>query len=128
MDLFHLIWKMSPLPKDHFSDSLSCQWESGHNTCSLSRGTNGLVLCCCCCCATLFGGILSPPLVTLKGQKLRPRHFQIHHPIHDAQGEKSTVSTKGIRVGRIYTDLIVGAGWCHIDSASLMIRERLFIT
>lgn len=41
-DLFHLIWKMSPLPYDHFSDSLSCQWESGHCARSLSRGTNGL--------------------------------------------------------------------------------------
>ena len=41
-DLFHLIWKMSPLPYDHFSDSLSCQWESGHCAHSLSRGTKGL--------------------------------------------------------------------------------------
>ena len=36
-DLFHLIWKMSPPPFDHSSESLSCQWAR-----SLSRGTNGL--------------------------------------------------------------------------------------
>lgn len=41
-DLFHLIWKMSPLPYDHFSDSLSCRCESGRCARSPSRGTNGL--------------------------------------------------------------------------------------
>lgn len=61
---------------------------------------------CCRCCAALFGGILSPPLVTLKGQKLRPRHFQIRHPIHDAQGVRSTVSTKGIGAWGEYTQIL----------------------
>lgn len=98
-DLFHLIWKMSPLPYDHFSDSLSCQWESGHCAHSLSRGTNGLFFLLL---LSSVWGILSAPLVTLKGQKLRPRHDQIHHPIHAAQGEKSTVSTKGKEEDKIY--------------------------
>lgn len=95
-DLFHLIWKMSPLPYDHFSDSLSCQWGSGHYARSLSRGTNGLF---CCCCSALFGGYCHRHLLHGNVKSLDPDTFKSIIPCVLLWGRKALCQPKASERG-----------------------------
>ena len=97
-DLFHLIWKMSPLPYDHFSDSLSCQWGSGHYTPPLSRGTNGLffVVVAQLC----LGGYCHHHLLHWNVKKLSPRTRSNPSPHAFFSGKEQHCANEQIRKGR----------------------------